>query len=301
MNFVQLRYFAAVAEHKSLTRAAVALRVAQPAITRQIKLLESELATPLVTRHPRGVELTEAGIVLFRRAEFLLRNLEQTRTEISDLSGAPSGSLRIGCTPALTRRLVVNPLHRFLKQYPSVSIALQEGISDQLCNAVLADQLDIAVISAKEPKPYLRTTPLFSEEIWLFGPPKGRKRRNAVPLETVAILPLLLARRTQTTREIVETRMAAAGMRLNLIVETDSVQTIQELVLRGVGYTVAPYSALAACVDSGAMSGAPIRDFLIQRALIHRSDRPISRAMHEFSRMIQAEAKLFKRERPRIR
>jgi LysR family nitrogen assimilation transcriptional regulator len=301
MNFVQLRYFAAVAEHKSLTRAAVALRVAQPAITRQIKLLESELGTPLVSRHPRGVELTEAGIVLFGRAEALIRNLEQTRTEIRDLSGAPSGALRIGCTPALTRPLVVNPLQEFLTRYPSVSIALQEGISDQLCNAVLADQLDIAVISAKDAKPYLRTAPLFSEEIWLFGPPQRRKRRGAVPLEAIAPLPLLLARRTQTTREIVETRMAAAGLRLNVVVETDSVQAIAELVLRGAGYTVAPYSALAAYVESSVMSGVAIRDFLIERALIHRSDRPIRRAAQEFSRMVHAEAKLFKREYPRIR
>ncbi len=295
MNFAQLRYFSAVAEHKSFTRAAVALRVAQPAITRQIKLLEAELGTALVARHPRGVELTEAGIALFRRSELLIRGLEQARTEIRDLSGAPSGDLRIGCTPALTRPLIVDPLFRFLKKYPNVGIQLQEGISDQLCNAVLTDQLDIAVISAKHPRPYLNTTVLFSEEIWLFGPPKGKKKgRGAVPLGTIATLPLLLARRTQTTREIVETRMAAAGLRLNLVVETDSVQSIQELVLRGVGYTVAPYSALAACLKDGLMSGAPIKDFLIERALIRRNDRPLSRAMAEFGALLHTEAARFK-------
>jgi LysR family nitrogen assimilation transcriptional regulator len=295
MNFVQLRYFSAVAEHKSFTRAAVALGVAQPAITRQIKLLESELGTALVTRHPRGIELTEAGIALFRRSELLIRGLEQARTEIRDLSGTPSGDLRIGSTPALTRPLIVDPLYRFLKKYPNVGIQLQEGISDQLCNAVLADQLDIAVISAKNPRPYLNSTTLFSEEIWLFGPPEWKKKgRAAVPLEIIATLPLLLARRTQTTREIVETRMAAASLPLNLVVETDSIQTIQELVLRGVGYTVAPYSALAACLKDGLMSGASIKDFMIERALIRRSDRPLSRAMAEFGALLLAKAARFK-------
>jgi LysR family nitrogen assimilation transcriptional regulator len=106
MTLTQLRYFVAVARSKSLSRAADELHIAQPAITRQLKLLETELEAVLFTRHHRGVELTDAGRQLLDRAEFQIHSFDRIRGEFRALSFAPTGRIRIGCPPALTRPLL---------------------------------------------------------------------------------------------------------------------------------------------------------------------------------------------------
>ncbi len=287
MNFIQLKYFAEVARHRNFTRASAALRIAQPAVTRQIRLLETELGLALLTRHARGVALTPAGAVLYERCGPLLLAMEQTRSEMRNLTDVPSGNLRIGCTPALTRPLMIQPLYKFLTRFPKVSVQLQEGVSDQLCGAVLSEHLDGAVISSKPAEPYLQVTPLFSEKIWLFGPGTDKKLKGSVKLDVISTLPMLLARRSQTTREIIEHRMAKAGLDFKVLVESDSVQVIQGLILQGLGYTVAPYSAYASCLKDRSIRGAWIEDFSIERSFVRRNDRPVTRAMHEFSKMLQ--------------
>jgi LysR family nitrogen assimilation transcriptional regulator len=255
--------------------------------------LEAELGGELLVRHHRGIELIDVGALFLDRAEFILRTIDQARVEAMDLSGAPSGSIRVGCAPALSCHLIIGPLKHFATRYPNVSIELQESISDQLYRAVLTDQLDVAVLSARVHEPYLQFTPLFSEEIWLFSPPglPGSKRR--VSLERLAKLPLLLARRTNPTRELIERRMADAGLRMNVVAETDSVQVIRELIMHGVGCATAPYLAFADHVRRGAMRGGPIEDFTITRSLVRRKDRPISRATREFLAVLHIEVARF--------
>lgn len=289
MNLTQLRYFVAVAQSRNLTRASVALRVAQPALSRQIRLLEEELGTPLLARHHRGVELTDAGLLLQQRSEFLLRRFEETRTEIMDLSDAPKGQLRIGCPPSLTRNLIARPLERFLEQYPKVRVQLHETISDRLCQAVLSDQIDFGVISTLTSEPNLITVPLYAEPIWLFGPPGALKRRTPIRLEEIAGLPLMLALPSNAGRALLDRRMADAGLPLNVVVETNSIMLIHELVRKGRGYTAAPYTSHEPLLKDGSMSGAPIEDLIIERSFVRRSDRPVTGAMQAFLSILRRE------------
>lgn len=287
MNFTQLRYFVAVAQSRNLTRASAELRVAQPAISRQIKLLEEELGTPLLVRHHRGVELTDAGTLLQQRSEFLVRTLEETRTEIMELSAEPTGELRLGCPPSLTRHLIGEALEQYLNRHPRVRVRLQEAMSDHLCQLVLSDQLDMAIISTFASKPHLETTPLYPEAIWLFGPPGKLSRRTPVPLQAIAKLPLLLSMPNNATRALLERRMAEAGLTMKVLVETDSIAVVHNLVQKGIGYTAAPFSSHQDSIKAGLMSGGPIADLVIQRSLVRRSDRPITRAMQAFLIVLQ--------------
>jgi LysR family transcriptional regulator, nitrogen assimilation regulatory protein len=293
VNLVQMRYFIKVAATKSFTRAAVELGVAQPAITRQIKMLEAELGGELLVRHRRGIELTDVGALLLDRAEFILRAIDQARVEAMDLSGAPSGSIRVGCAPALSCHLMVGPLKLFATRYPKVSIELHESISDQLYRAVLADQLDMAVLSARSHEPYLQFTPLFSEEIWLFGAPGLVGGKGRASLDRLAKVPLLLARRTNPARQLIERHMADAGLPMNIVIETDSVQVIRDLVMLDVGCAAAPYLSFADQVRCGAMRGGPIENVAITRSLVRRKDRPLSRAAREFLAVLQDETARF--------
>jgi LysR family nitrogen assimilation transcriptional regulator len=289
MNLTQLRYFVAVAKFKNLSKASEILGIAQPAISRQMKILEAELGASLLTRHTRGTELTDVGVVLLQRAEFILRTIDETRSQVLEYAGSPSGSLRIGCPPALCRILLARPLNLFMSRYKNVRVEVRESISEELCRGVLTDQLDLAIISTWTEEPFLTISPLFSEKVWLFGKAGKKKVPKVYSLEAVAKLPLLVGRGQNTTRQLVERRAALSGLSLQILLETDSVHIIEALLMEGIGYAAAPYSALMDLLKSGAVSGAPIRDLNLSRSIIRRTDRPISLAATEFLSLIQKE------------
>src|SRR5262249_53423676 len=113
MNLKQLRYFGSVARNRSVTKASAELAITQPAISRQLALLEAEIGAPLFVRHHRGVALTKAGELLLSRSEYILRTLVEIQSEVSSLTTEPSGELRIGYPPALSHVLISSPLRAF--------------------------------------------------------------------------------------------------------------------------------------------------------------------------------------------
>jgi DNA-binding transcriptional LysR family regulator len=214
VNTKQLRYFITVATEGSFTRASAKLRVAQPALSRQIALLEGELGAPLLIRHRRGVGLTDAGAALLDRARPVLLSLDCIQSEMMDYSAAPTGPLRIGCTPTLTSRLVVKPALRILERFPNVAMQIQEGVSHQLCRAVLADELDAAIVSENLAESFLAAEALFEEQVWFFGPPSKKAYRRKATLQQISRIPMILARSPQTTRRIIDHALAAAKLKI---------------------------------------------------------------------------------------
>lgn len=295
VNLTQLRYFAAVARSKNLSRAAAELRIAQPAISRQLKLLEAELDTELLSRHHRGVELTDAGRLFLERAEVQILGFDQLRSDFRELSFAPSGHLRVGSPPALTRQMMRTPTKKFLVRYPRTTLEIRENISDQLVRAVLTENLDMAVASMLTPQPQLVSEPLFEEQIWLFGPPKSRLPRR-VALDFVSGLPMLMARRQNATRDLVERQLTEAGLPLNVVLETESSRLMEDLVQDGAGYVTAPFFSHVEGLKAGRLRGAPIEGLGIKRSLIRRKDRPVTRAMSEFISLLQPEIRRLSRQ-----
>jgi len=279
----------------TFTKASSKLRIAQPALSRQIGLLEDELGTPLLIRHRRGVVLTEAGTALLERARPLLLSLDRIQAEIMDYSAAPAGALRIGCTPTLTSRLVATPVRQMVHAFPKVSVKIQEGVSHQLCRAVLSDELDAAIVSENLAESFLTAEALFDEQVWLFGPLTKRKRQLKMDIKRIAALPMIMACAPQTTRRFVDRALAQAGLRLNVIAESDSIQATREFLINGVGHTVAPCSALNADVENGLLYGTPIQNFSIRRSLVRRNDRPMNRALQEFKNLLLDQVREFGR------
>ena len=243
MNLTQLRYFVAIARNRSLSRAASELHVSQPALTRQIKLLERELDCALLQRHARGVALTDSGRILAERAERQLRDFEQLRSDISDASFAPTGRLRIGCPPSLGPHLLLHPLTVFMQNHPKVVVEVQENVSDQLLRAVLHDSLDVAIVSTTVPEtsPHFVTEPLFREPVWLFGP---RQRADGFARLRLEDVPLILTQSNNAARDVVEQDAKNSGRKLNVVAETDSPRLMLEMIKAGLGYTIAPYLLL---------------------------------------------------------
>jgi LysR family transcriptional regulator, nitrogen assimilation regulatory protein len=293
LNPKQLRYFITIAGEGTFTKASLKLRIAQPALSRQISLLEEELGTPLLVRHRRGVGLTDAGAALLERARPLLVSMDRMQAEIMDYSAEPTGVLRLGCTPRLTNKLIVGPVRHILETFPKVSVRVQEGVSHQLCRAILSDELDAAIVSENLAESFLSGEPLFDEQVWLFSPADKKVRGAKVELSRIASLPMIVACAPQTTRRLLDRALGQKGLKLNVIAESGSIPMTRELILAGIGHTIAPCSALISDVENGLLSGVPIANYAIRRSLVRRNDRPTSRAFHEFKARLTVQVRQF--------
>jgi DNA-binding transcriptional LysR family regulator len=139
-----LLYFATVAEQHSFTRAAEKLRIAQPAISQQIRKLEEELEVKLLVRTKRSVRLTSAGQAFLREAKDILNHVEQSRVEARRAAQGETGSLSIGCFAGSSFLFLPELIHAYRARYPAVRIHLHdETISEQL-EALEFGRIDVA-------------------------------------------------------------------------------------------------------------------------------------------------------------
>jgi len=287
MNLTQLKYFVAIARNRSFSRASGELYVAQPALSRHIRDLETELDGALFVRHQKGVELTDLGRLMLERAEYQLQSFQQMREDIIERSVTPSGLLRIGCPPALTRSLLAGPVLTLLRTYPKISIEVREGISDQLAREVFSDALDIAIASqVNAPPQHLSAEKLFREEIWLFAPRKAHLPER-ITAKALSSVPLVLPRKGNVIRDLLTNYASRAGLALTPIVETDSTRLLEQLLGAGIGYAIVPKSSLIEKTGPAKLQGRPIPGLYVERCLIRRKDLPESRAVREFARLVR--------------
>ena len=132
MELKELRNFMQVARAGSVSRAAEELRLAQPALSRQIKKLEHELGVSLFTRHGRGVRLSAAGSLLLERAEAIAQLVHQTSEEIKDDRSPQRGRIVLGVPPAAGRILIPHFAERFQKAWPQTTLHMREGVASSL-------------------------------------------------------------------------------------------------------------------------------------------------------------------------
>ena len=245
MDLRQLRYFIRVAELGSFSRAAPMLDIGQPSLSRQVRLLEVELRQNLLIRNGRGVEPTEAGKVLLELGRGVLHQMDRVYEALSSAEGKLAGRASVGLPPTWAK-LVVPTLAKLLKrELPHATLALSEGLSFGLREAVLQGNLDIALLYDAVPSPDLELTPLKNEELVLIGPRgNGGLAGAPVSLAQLAALPLVVPGRPNAIRMLLERELCAAGHRPRIAYEVDGVPSILDLVRTGEGHAVLPLSAI---------------------------------------------------------
>lgn len=262
MDLKQLEYFVRVAEMGSFTRAAHALNVAQPALSRQIRQLEVELRQHLLLRNGRGAVPTEAGKVLLAHARGILHQVVRAQEDLGQLRGAPAGRVAIGLPPSLARVLTVPLTRAFRQALPQATLSIAEALSAALLEQLLQGRLDLALLYNPPPVPDVGYTPLFQETLFLLQAqqPDASTVAPAAPiaLTEVARLPLIIPSRPNAIRMQVESTMAAIGVRPQIAMEIDGVAAILELVADGMGYAVLSRSAIAHGARPGALYMRPI-------------------------------------------
>ncbi|MEO8120018.1 MAG: LysR substrate-binding domain-containing protein [Rhodoferax sp.] len=264
MDLKQLEYFVRVAELGSFTRAAVALDVAQPALSRQVRLLEVELHQNLLTRNGRGALPTEAGKLLLAHGRGILHQVERAKEELGRVRGSLAGRVAVGLPTSLARVLTVPLTRAFRQQMPDATISISEGLSVAMQESLVNGRLDIAVLYNAQPGTEIEITPLLEEDLLLVQPrPPGLQEDPApgpISLKAVSQLPLVIPSRPNAIRMHVESEMANIGCRLKIALEIDGVSAILDLVADGAGYAVLSRNAVASSVRPSAFSVRTIHE-----------------------------------------
>jgi LysR family nitrogen assimilation transcriptional regulator len=258
MDLKQLEYFVRVAELGSFTRAAQALNIAQPALSRQVRLLEVELRQNLLVRNGRGATPTQAGQLLLEHGRGILHQVERAREELGRVRSGLSGRVALGLPPSVARVLTVPLTRAFRQRMPDAQLSISEGLSTAMQENLQNGRLDIAVLYNPSQVPGIEHTALVKEELLLVQPrPPGLQEDpppNPISLQEVAALPLVIPTRPNAIRMHVESEMAAIGCRPQIALEIDGVSAILDLVADGAGYAILSRNAVMRSVRPSAFA-----------------------------------------------
>lgn len=252
MDLRSLRYFIAVLEAGSLSKAALALHIAQPALTAQIKKLESGLGAQLFERSHAGVTPTPAGVQLYQDARRLLSDAAAIRERLQRSADSPEGSVTIAIPFLLVTLFMGRLIERVRTRYPRIRIFVLDGLSLYVQKVMLDRRADIGLLVDTPVLEGMRCEPLATEALYLAGMDRhgaARARVRGKPEPSIdfrdaAQLPLVLQSHRYSTRKSIERAAAAHGVTLNIAHEYDSARVIRSLYLAGAGYTFIPACAL---------------------------------------------------------
>jgi len=268
MNLTQLRYFVRVAEMGSFSKAAIELDVAQPALSRQVRLLETDLRVTLLQRTGRGVLLTEAGKRLYDHAVSILQLVAHAREDISANRDEATGRIVIGLPPSMGRMLTLPLVDAFRQHLPKARLAIVEGLSAHIVEWISTGRVDLGLVHNPDANPAIETLHVLDEPLCLVSAAKGPARKPPpLPFAELTKLPLVLPEPSHAIRKLLETQAALAGLKLNIAYEVSSVSAILELVRSGHGHAVLAPSAIAASGQHSAFRMRPLAESVLTSTL----------------------------------
>lgn len=282
MDFVRLQYFMAVAQAQSYSKAAAALNLSQPTLSRQVQLLEAELGQPLLERHGRGVRLTESGKAMLAHGRSISAAVDAAKADMAERLQSPRGKVRLGLPPLVASLITPDVVQQFLQACPDASIIVEESLSIRLREWLLADRLDVAVLFDPSHTAQLLTEPLAREPLVLIS---TRPLPERVKVAQLVDYPLVLPSRPQALRMIFDDAVEDQQLPLRIVAEVDSIKMVLSLVARNVGCSVVPASAVktwpgSAPVFTAQVSHPVIRNRIVLATPAARPHNRLVKAVH---------------------
>jgi DNA-binding transcriptional LysR family regulator len=240
----QLEYFRGVARELHFTRAAATLRIAQPALSQQVRKLERQLGLTLFERDRHRVELTPVGAVLLEHAERILADLAAVEDEMRDWAGGLRGHIRVGTARGVATRLAAI-LADYCAAYPAVDVELREETTDEMLADLYAGRLDLATVAALPPgaEERLAAHPLGSEALVLVTSataPLARRRR--IPITALEGVELAIYGPGSAARAIILAALEQAGVTPRMRFQTREFRTARILASAGLAAAILPLS-----------------------------------------------------------
>ena len=244
MDIRQLLYFTTIAEEGSISAAAKKLHLSQPPLSYQMKLLEEELHLPLIERSARGIALTEAGRVLYKRAQGILELSELTRKEMLAMASGFTGTLHIGTVSSSGASLLGWRIPAFHQKYPQIGFAIHEGNTFELMEMLESGPIELAIVRTPFHNDQLNCLYLSPEPMIAAGAasffPAGMPSGQPISLELLGHAPVILYRRFE---KILLSLCEQKGITPQVFCIADDARTTLMWAEAGLGVAVVPQSA----------------------------------------------------------
>lgn len=234
-----LLVFHEVARRKSFSRAAEALFISQPAVTKHVKELERKVGLGLIQRRKGGFSLTEAGKILFKYSHRISSHLMEMENMLGSLQKDHRGLLKIGTTESYSRCLMPRLLSGFQAAHPSFKIALDVGNSDEIEKNLLVYKNDLGLIGLTRTSSKLEVLPFLKEPLVLIvSPEHPLAKQKPVSLRELEEYPFIIRAKGSTTRRIILQAFKDLDIRPSLLIEAGSSEFIKQWVSEGKGVSV---------------------------------------------------------------
>lgn len=284
-----LRVFVTVTEQRHFSRAADLLNISQPGVSLHIRNLENELGAKLLHRSPKQVRLTEAGDVMYQKAKQILSLYEEAKQDIHMLQDKVTGAIQIGASFTIGEYVLPRRLAEFAAQYPLVAMQVTIGNTEEIVQAVRANELDIGLIEGETNATDLIITPYMKDEMILIAP-------SASPLTTERFVDAemlqnqvwVLRESGSGTRASSDQFMRDASLTPKRSYVFNSSQSVKEAVVSGLGIAMLSRWIVRRELESGELSELRLNKERLERnfSIIRHKEGAATMAVNMFTQRL---------------
>lgn len=288
VNLDLYRVFYTVAKCGSLTRAAEELYISQPAVSRSIKQLETQLGVSLFTRTHRGMKLSaQGGKLIFAEVERALNLLEGAENRLAEMKTSPTGTLRIGASDTIFEYFLSDKIVEFHERFPAVKIDLAADFTPDTIEKLKADECDVAFVNLPiEPDPDLKLYGNFMHlnDIFVTSNKYQELTQSPIKLADLKKYPLIMMEKNTVARRALDNFLRSIGVELQPSIEVGSWDLMKRLVMRGMGVGVIPREYAKGRLEDKTLLevttdvALPVRSI----GMLLAKNTPISYALHCF-------------------
>ena len=279
-----LRALGAVARHASFSRAAGELGVTQPAVSMQVRQLEAALGQPLLERVGKRAFPTRAGEILLAHATRAFHELEAGVERVQQLRGVVAGRVRVGTSASISIYLLPPFLRRFRSCYPATELVVVTGNAPEITRAIVANELDVGIVSLPVRDRELVVTPFFDDELVAIAAPHPKwRRRRTIGAAELAREPLILYEAGGTVRRVIDGWFRRGGAAPARPMELGNTEAIKKLVEAGLGLSVTSWFSVKADVRARLLTVIRLEPSLVRKIGVARGrDKPTTPALAAF-------------------
>ncbi|KAF1052889.1 MAG: HTH-type transcriptional regulator GltC [Stenotrophomonas maltophilia] len=275
MTLKQLRYLIAIAEAGSFSAAARKAFIAQPALSRQMGMLESELEVQLLHRQHDGVDLTDAGRRLYEVARSVIQKVDSVKDELVSTRGNPRGRVSIAIPVTSSALLLPAIIQRAREKFEGIELLVRDGMSKEGGEAIELGKVDFGIVPNAEELEGVIAEPIFIERLYWVGRSEQSGLGESISLAEAVAQPLVMPPRSLHLRRRVEQAAMAAGVELNVRYEQQSAYGISGLVASGLAATISNWPPIDAAAHS--LARRIVEPELLRTVCIaHSAHKPLS-------------------------
>lgn len=292
VNLDQLRIFHAVTETRSFTRAAAVVHLTQPGISKHIKQMEEYYGQPLFDRLGKKVALTQAGEILFEATREIMASIGAAEQRIEELKGLRGGRLVLAASFPIGIYFLPGVLAAFRERYPAVTVTLDISLGERIVSRILANKVDLGLVSHEVHDPRLTSSAFMSDELVLIVP-RGHRwagKRSVKPKQLLEET-MIVAAPGAGIRAVVEARLKETRIVPASVLDFGNLEGVKRAVEVGLGVSIQPKTVVQREIAAGLLNGLAVSGMnaRLEYFRVHRKDKHLSSATRAFLTLLDAE------------